>query len=173
MGAACYVWIRLNGVPNGQRYSVTRAYFSFIHDVCRSPQKGALLHTYGKKHKVIFHGSPRKWKAYIQWGAAWFPKGQKLYRYCVISDETTRWQRNVILSVVSTFCPHLPSSEQIDLSYLRYVCVTCIHGIHFSKRLRILKVTLILLTWKIWWAPKNASKWQMGSNSAFKGLNHF
>jgi hypothetical protein len=24
--------------------------------------------------------------------------------------------------------------------------------------------------WKIWWAPNNASKWQMGLNSAFKGL---
>ena len=31
-------------------------------------------------------------------------------------------------------------------------------------------LTLILLTWKIWWAPNNPSKWQMGFNSAFKGL---
>ena len=32
-------------------------------------------------------------------------------------------------------------------------------------------LTLILLTWRIWWAPNNAIKWQMGFNSAFKGLN--
>jgi len=32
------------------------------------------------------------------------------------------------------------------------------------------RVTLILLTWRIWWAPNNASKWQMGFNSAFKGV---
>jgi len=32
------------------------------------------------------------------------------------------------------------------------------------------RLTLILLTWRIWWAPHNASKWQMGFNSAFKGL---
>jgi len=32
------------------------------------------------------------------------------------------------------------------------------------------KLTLTLLTWRIWWAPNNASKWQMGFNSAFKGL---
>jgi hypothetical protein len=32
-------------------------------------------------------------------------------------------------------------------------------------------LTLILLTWKIWWAPNNASKWKMGFNSVFKGLN--
>ena len=32
-------------------------------------------------------------------------------------------------------------------------------------------LTLILLTWRKWWTPNNASKWQMGLNSAFKGLN--
>jgi len=32
-------------------------------------------------------------------------------------------------------------------------------------------LTLILLTWRIWWAPANVSKWQMGFNSEFKGLN--
>ena len=31
-------------------------------------------------------------------------------------------------------------------------------------------LTLILLTWSIGWAPSNASKWQIGFNSAFKGL---
>ena len=32
-------------------------------------------------------------------------------------------------------------------------------------------LTLILLTWRIWWAANNASIWQMELNSAFKGLN--
>jgi hypothetical protein len=31
-------------------------------------------------------------------------------------------------------------------------------------------LTLNLLTWRIWWAPNNASKWQMGFNSTFKEL---
>ena len=31
-------------------------------------------------------------------------------------------------------------------------------------------LTLILLTWTIWRAPTDASKWRMGFNSAFKGL---
>jgi hypothetical protein len=31
-------------------------------------------------------------------------------------------------------------------------------------------LTLNPLTWKIWWAPNNASRWKMGFNSAFKGL---
>jgi len=32
------------------------------------------------------------------------------------------------------------------------------------------RLSLILLTWRIWWAPNNASRWQMGFNSAFKWL---
>jgi len=31
-------------------------------------------------------------------------------------------------------------------------------------------LTLNPLTWKIWRAPNNASRWQMGFNSVFKGL---
>jgi len=31
-------------------------------------------------------------------------------------------------------------------------------------------LTLILLTWRIWWAFNNASRWQIGFNLAFKGL---
>ena len=42
-----------------------------------------------------------------------------------------------------------------------------IYGI---SSLRINDLTLILLTWRKWWT-NNASKWQMGFNSAFKGLN--
>jgi len=33
-----------------------------------------------------------------------------------------------------------------------------------------LNLTLILLMWRTGWAPNNTSKWQMGFNSAFKGL---
>jgi len=32
-------------------------------------------------------------------------------------------------------------------------------------------LTLIILMWRMWWAPNNANKWQMGFNSAFEGLN--
>ena len=40
---------------------------------------------------------------------------------------------------------------------------------HSRSRLG-LTLTLTLLTWRIWWAPNNVSKLQMGFNSAFKGL---
>jgi len=31
-------------------------------------------------------------------------------------------------------------------------------------------LTLILLTWRIWWSPNIVSRWQMKFNSVFKGL---
>ena len=34
-------------------------------------------------------------------------------------------------------------------------------------------LTLILLMWRIGWAPNNASRWQIGFNSAFKVLTGF
>jgi hypothetical protein len=43
-------------------------------------------------------------------------------------------------------------------------------GINSVATYRLL-LTLILLTWRIWWAPHTASKCQMGFNSTFKGLN--
>jgi len=42
--------------------------------------------------------------------------------------------------------------------------------IYDISSLRVNDLTLILLTWRKWWNPNNASKWQMGFNSAFKGL---
>jgi hypothetical protein len=39
------------------------------------------------------------------------------------------------------------------------------------KALKGRYLTLILLTWSIGSAPNNASKFQVGFNSAFKGLN--
>ena len=42
--------------------------------------------------------------------------------------------------------------------------------IYDISSLRVNDLTLILLTWRKW-TPNNASKWQMGFNSAFKGLS--
>jgi len=39
-----------------------------------------------------------------------------------------------------------------------------------EKLAKTCKLTLTLLKWRIWWAPNNTSKWQMGFNLAFKGL---
>jgi len=42
--------------------------------------------------------------------------------------------------------------------------------IYDISSLRVNDLTLILLKWKKW-TPNKASMWQMGFNSAFKGLN--
>jgi len=42
--------------------------------------------------------------------------------------------------------------------------------IYDISSLRVNDLSLILLTWRKWLAPNNASKKQMGFNSAFKGL---
>jgi len=34
-------------------------------------------------------------------------------------------------------------------------------------------LTFILLTWRLWWAPNNASRWQIGFNWAFKWLKKY
>ena len=51
--------------------------------------------------------------------------------------------------------------------------VGSVHEIKLQDEVEVQRqwiLTLILLTWRIWWAPNNASKWQMGFNSEFKRL---
>ena len=43
--------------------------------------------------------------------------------------------------------------------------------IYDISSLRVNDLTFILLTWRKWLAPNNASREQMGFNSGFKGLN--
>ena len=44
------------------------------------------------------------------------------------------------------------------------------HKERLKNHNKVTCLTLILLTWRIWRAPNNASRWQMGFNSVFKGL---
>jgi len=41
------------------------------------------------------------------------------------------------------------------------------HGTVHAAYVSFIYLTLILLTWRIWWAPNNASKWQIGFNWTF------
>jgi hypothetical protein len=43
---------------------------------------------------------------------------------------------------------------------------------HIDYKNSLHRLTLILLMWRIGSAPHIASRWQMGFNSAFKGLNY-
>jgi hypothetical protein len=69
------------------------------------------------------------------------------------------------------------------ISYYWYIRLSYFFSIHFQKfrhdnvfwklHMQDCKgtLTLILLTWRIWWAHNNARKWQIGFDSPFKGLN--
>ena len=57
------------------------------------------------------------------------------------------------------------------ISVCQLLCVSALVIREFTKYIKTDYLTLILLTWTIWRAPTNASKWRMGFNSAFKGLS--
>ena len=61
------------------------------------------------------------------------------------------------------------------LSPIRATCPASLNLLDFITRTilgeQYRSLTLIVLTWRIWWAPNNASKWLMGFNLAFKGLS--
>jgi len=70
--------------------------------------------------------------------------------------------RTVHLDIIKVFF-YLPTYAQ-DFWFKRNI------KIHIKNVPTCFGLTLNPLTWKIWWALNNASKWQMGFNSAFKGL---
>ena len=77
-------------------------------------------------------------------------------------------------------------TSRIQFSHLpfQYVVITPVWNILYvmwilwwcfevCNSCRCIVLTLCLLTWTIWRAPTNVSKWRMGFNSAFKGLNMY
>ena len=53
---------------------------------------------------------------------------------------------------------------------LRPCKASVVHAFKVKAKHPSLDLTLSPLTWKIWWAPNNASRWQIGFTSACKGL---
>jgi len=49
--------------------------YLFIHSYLSESLVKQLSHEIGGKHMVTVHGTPPRQKAYLQWGADWFPKG--------------------------------------------------------------------------------------------------
>jgi len=86
----------------------------------------------------------------------WWFRGTATYVFC--SDSSTL---TVGWWVFPASCHRLHSTAgNFDLIVFAFVLI-----------LLLWYLTLILLTWRMWWAPNNASTWQMGFNSAFKGLS--
>jgi len=77
------------------------------------------------------------------------------------------------VQITNLFCSHPPPW----LKYWILNTVLCTHEpssfviIEWYTQIQSTHLTLYLLMWRIWWAPDNASRWQMEFNLAFKGLN--
>jgi len=105
------------------------------------------------------------------------------------------WYIHATHTLILTFLPHRERSVFLIWSWISKWCVWVgerllkeSYGTHernvqrvcrgsgvktllHAHLLRIRFLTLILLTWNIWWAPNNFSKWRMGFNSVYKGSN--
>ena len=62
-----------------------------------------------------------------------------------------------------------PSVSQLSDRFIAILAYPKFLIVHNAHKGRTSPLTLILLTWRIWRAPSNASRWQMGFNSSFKG----
>jgi hypothetical protein len=71
-------------------------------------------------------------------------------------------------SRLSIRLPTGPLPWNFPSSTFRYFII--IHSDLQPAHFNLINLTLILLTWRIWWACNNVSKWQMGFNLAFKEL---
>ena len=88
-----------------------------------------------------------------------------------ITSSTGHKQRLVIVSVLHYYAKQ---SVAFSSSVVSYFSTWKFFSFFSTMYLRMSRteiiLTLILLSWTIWRAPTNASKWRMGFNSAFKGL---
>ena len=66
----------------------------------------------------------------------------------------------------------VPADHVMNILRVLPQIVAILQGMLFLSSFKLCGfiLTLNLLTWTEWWAPASASKWQMGFNSAFKGL---
>jgi hypothetical protein len=64
--------------PHGERSLISRDNGLFNQLYVRFPNKEP-SHEKRGKYLVTVHGAPRGRKAYIKWGAAWFPQGDRLW----------------------------------------------------------------------------------------------
>ena len=71
---------------------------------------------------------------------------------------------------VNLICPLVRNSSSLKLVLIFLARKFSMPSWRHDDISHRLVLTLILLTWTIWRAPTNASKWRMGLNSAFKWL---
>ena len=114
---------------------------------------------------------------------------RKKRRHTTLLTSKTYWLRDAPTGLTinnCTLCPHCIYVFRIYLRTNRDFCpiqrtwlvfiiekksaYCAVRTGSLNKEVCASSLTLILLTWRIWWDPNNASRWQMGFNLAFKGL---
>jgi len=79
------------------------------------------------------------------------------------------WVHDFLIPQIYIDTPHILTLQHLA-SYETFFSARECKGSHRITYLAP-SLTLILPTWRIWWAPNNASRLQMGFNLEFKGLN--
>ena len=130
----------------------------FVNIFSSSPNSTAIT---SSQHKETWLSSYNRKCAYTKTGRH------------VIPRVTSLWQRSVTTGG-QPFIPSIHIKNMIPFGvrwptsslWGKLHCV----AVHIYITTHWWTLTLILLTWRIWWAPNSANKWQMGFNSVFKGL---
>ena len=120
--------------------------------------------TYFMFNNFFFRTSRRLWDNVEKYGTAGqTTENNTVHAYCIfLITKVTNINSEHVLII--TFPRQQWLRERTWMSHL-YVDLYWLSGSVMKTPL-----TLILLTWRIWWAPNNASKWEKGFNSAFKEL---
>ena len=96
-----------------------------------------------------------------------------LYHYAFKDSCTSRLWRSWYLEVITSHDRN-PDYTALKPTKIAPLVTVSLHmevtSLDITSLLNSVGLTLILLTWRIWWASNNASKWQMGFNLAFKRL---
>ena len=92
---------------------------------------------------------------------------------CFLSASVTRKDLQFGTWTDSSWSVHVPNCKSflVTEAERKHVKQKLSNGLRSVLSFVRSVLTLILLTWRICWAPNNAKKWQMGFNSACKGLN--
>ena len=108
------------------------------------------------------------WEEVLFWNRNWRPRQSTCLRNWTKTALTT-----VTLKITKNSATFSP--VQIKILYIHAIHSSLLYSSQTKKNgtADTWTLTLTLLTWTIWRAPTNASKWRMGFNSAFKGLTRY
>jgi len=147
MAVVIYAWVACLDRPRQQSFAPLQTSYSI--QILKAVFGPTLTYLYGffflinknnKNGKSLFMGRVYLWEKFM-WAVKWW--------------EMKGWSESL-----SPICVGKNSRNYIQyfLTLVLFTfCTCCI-------------LSLLLLTWRIWWAPNNASRWQMGFNLAFKGF---